>query len=124
APQGRRLVLASRSPRRRLLLEQMGVAFEAAAGGVDDGPLSPGAACSPRQWVAALAYLKAAAVWSLGGAGAAGATVLGADTVCSVEGRLLGQPRDEAEAGAMIRAVEDREHEVLTGVALVSRAAM
>lgn len=118
--QARRLVLASRSPRRRLLLEQMGVAFEAAAGGLDDGPLRPGAACSARQWVAALAYLKAAAAaWSLG-EGAAGATVLGADTVCSVGGRLLGQPRDEVEAGAMVRAVEDREHEVLTGVALVS----
>src|SRR5690606_25396029 len=105
-PQRRRLILASRSPRRRLLLEQMGLTFEAAAAGVDDGPLSPGLACTPRQWVAALAYLKAAAAaWSLG-AGVAGATVLGADTVCSVDGRLLGQPRDEADAAAMIRAVE------------------
>lgn len=121
---GRRLILASRSPRRRLLLEQMGVAFEAVAGGVDDGPLRPGSACSPRQWVAGLAYLKAAAAaWGLGAASAAGATVLGADTVCAVDGRLLGQPRDEADAAAMIRSVEDREHEVLTGVALVSRGA-
>lgn len=114
---GRRFILASRSPRRRLLLEEMGVAFEAAESGIDDGSLEPGA-CSPRQWVAALAYLKAAAV-ARSGAGS-GATVLGADTVCAVDGRLLGQPRDAAEAEAMIRAVEDREHEVLTGVALVS----
>lgn len=117
APGLRRLILASRSPRRRLLLEEMGIAFESAESGIDDGPLLPGA-CSPRQWVAALAYLKAAAVASL--AAAAGTTVLGADTVCSLDGHLLGQPQDEADAEAMIRAVEDREHEVLTGVALVS----
>jgi len=113
-----RLILASRSPRRRLLLEQMGVAFEAIDGAVDDGPLCPGAACSPRHWVAALAYLKAVAISRLDVA--AGATVIGADTVCAVDGRLLGQPRDAADAAAMIRLMEDREHEVLTGVALVS----
>lgn len=117
AAKGPRLILASRSPRRRLLLKEMGVAFETADAGVDDGPLHPGA-CSPRQWVAALAYLKAVAISGM--AAAAGATILGADTVCAVGDQLLGQPRDAADAAAMIRLVEDREHEVLTGVALLS----
>jgi septum formation protein len=118
AANGRRLILASRSPRRRLLLEQMGVAFETAPRGVDDSPLRPGPACSSRQWVAALAYLKAAAISRLALAG--GGTVLGADTVCAVDDRLLGQPRDADAAAAMLRLMVDREHQVLTGVALVS----
>lgn len=123
APSGAgRLILASRSPRRKLLLEQMGLDFEVLDSRVDDGALRPGPATSARHWVAALAYLKAAAVARpFEGAGSlAGATVLGADTVCALDGAVLGQPRDGEDAAAMIRSFEDREHEVLTGVAIVS----
>ncbi len=104
----------------------MGLEFEVMDSGVDDGALRPGPATSARHWVAALAYLKAAALarpfeGSFGGEGpVGGATVLGADTVCALDGALLGQPRDAEHAAAMIRSFEGREHEVLTGVALVS----
>lgn len=108
-------MLASRSPRRRELLGRAGVEHEAIETGVDDGVLERGGV-SPEVWVAALAYLKAMAGLS---AASAGSLVLGADTVCEVDGRLLGQPADEAEALAMLRAMSDREHGVLTGVALV-----
>lgn len=122
----RRLLLASQSPRRRLLLSEAGVAHEAVHPGVDDGVLASGAV-SPSSWVAALAYLKASAgVAGLNDAGGA-TVVLGADTVCVVEGRLVGQPRDAAEAEATLRALIAASaggggHEVLTGVALVCAA--
>ncbi|TVQ63262.1 MAG: Maf-like protein [Phycisphaerales bacterium] len=119
----RRLLLASQSPRRRSLLAEAGVAHEATHPGVDDGVLASGVV-SPSSWVAALAYLKASAgVAGLGDAGEA-TVVLGADTVCVVEGRLVGQPRDAAAAEATLRSLIAASagggwHEVLTGVALV-----
>ncbi|MFG0284426.1 MAG: Maf family nucleotide pyrophosphatase [Phycisphaerales bacterium JB039] len=109
-------MLTSTSPRRRLMLQQMGLDFEVAAAVLDDGPLAPGAATSPRHWVAALAYLKAAAVARAD----PGATILGADTLCSMEGRIIGQARDAAHAAAIIEGFENRDHHVLTGVALLS----
>jgi septum formation protein len=115
-----RLVLASRSPRRREMLSAAGVRHEAAHPGVEDGGLAPGAV-SPSQWVAALAYLKAdAGLRNLIGAGTAtGRVVLGADTTCVVDGHMLGTPVDAADALRMLRLLENREHEVLTGVALI-----
>jgi len=127
APRRRRLLLASQSPRRRSLLADAGVGHDAAHPGVDDGVLAPGAV-TPTAWVAALAYLKARA--GLAGLerstpdGERPTVVLGADTVCVVQGRLIGQPRDGAEAEATLRSLiahsaGGRGHEVLTGVALL-----
>jgi len=84
---------------------------------VDDGQLAFAGGVSPPAWVAALAWLKARA-----GADRTpgGSVVLGADTICVVDDRLLGQPADEDEARRMIRAMEDREHDVVTGVAMCS----
>jgi septum formation protein len=111
------LVLASRSPRRRLLLRQHGFEHEAVHPGIDDGALEPGAV-SPREWVAASAYLKARAGAELL-EGEEPRTVLGADTVCVQDGAVIGQPRDEADARRMLGVFENREHEVITGVALL-----
>lgn len=113
---GTSLLLASRSPRRRLLLEQAGIQHTADDPGIDDGGLVPGSV-EPSHWVAALAYLKAAAGLALcpGHHG----PVLGADTVCIVEGRILGQPRDEADAERMLLSFENRTHDVATGVAIL-----
>ena len=110
-----RLLLASRSPRRRLLLTQHGIEHEAEHPGVDDGVLEQGQV-SPEAWAAALAYFKAAA-----GADRAAAVglVLGADTVCVNEGEVIGQPRDAADAERIISGFESKRHEVMTGVALV-----
>jgi len=115
------LVLASRSPRRGQLLGEHGLRHEAFHPGFDDALLTPGRV-GPAQWVAALAYLKAWG-WAVGEGAALVAAgprlVLGADTACVLDGRLIGTPRDAAEAGAMIRAFMGREHEVVTGVALL-----
>lgn len=111
--------LASRSPRRSLMLREAGIEHDAAHPGIDDGGLSPGRV-SPEHWVAALAYLKARSAMAAGTTHAP--IVLGADTMV-VSGRgVMGQPVDEADATRMLRMLRDAEHDVVTGVALVDAA--
>lgn len=114
-----RVHLASRSPRRRELLAQHGITHDAAHPGFEDGVLRPGAA-TPEQWVASLAYLKA---WARSKEAQHADTrfVLGADTACLMDGRLIGTPATPDEAREMIRAFRGREHAVVTGVALIDR---
>lgn len=106
------LVLASSSPRRAEILRAVGWPFEAAAANVDES-------IRPREdavaYVERLAREKASASASQRLLG----LVLGADTVVVVDGRVLGKPRDDDEAREMLRLLRGREHEVLTGVALV-----
>ncbi|MBS0196074.1 MAG: Maf family protein [Planctomycetes bacterium] len=113
----RRVLLASRSPRRRELLSEAGVAHFAEHPGFDDAVLEPGEV-GPEQWVASLAYLKA---WAKSRESDA-PVVIGADTACVMDGRLIGTPRHAAEAEGMIRGFMGRGHEVVTGVAIISRA--
>lgn len=120
------LHLASRSPRRRRLLSEHGIPHGSIVPDVDDSQLAPGR-IGPEGWVAALAYFKAAAARPLlaaqrEGAGKGGGRqgiILGADTVVLKDGRIIGQPRDAEEALDIIRLLENGQHEVLTGVALV-----
>jgi septum formation protein len=115
-----RLILASRSPRRRDLLNGAGIEHEVRlAERLDDADLIPGRV-SPECWVASLAYLKARAVAATL-EDEPPAVVLGADTVCVLDGEIIGQPRDRADAERIIRAFANRPHDVLTGVALVDR---
>lgn len=118
------LLLASRSPRRRELLLEHGVAHRAEHPGIDDGQLAPGRV-EPSQWVASLAYLKAAAAQERFAPELTGQDwlVLGADTVCVKDGELIGQPLDAADAERIIRKLENGSHEVITGVALVPAGA-
>ncbi len=111
------LYLASGSPRRRELLTQIGVPFLTQIAPIDESAL-PGE--SPLAYVERLARAK-------GHAGLAalvdadGAVVLGADTAVVLDGRILGKPRDRADALATLQALSGRSHQVLTAVALVSR---
>lgn len=126
APRGRArpLYLASRSPRRQEILREHGLKFEARHPGFDDSDLHPGRV-TPAQWVAALAYLKAAAglaqLRSLP-PGCELPLVIGADTACVQGRRLIGTPRDADEARAMIRSLRSGPHDVITGVALIEPA--
>ncbi|WMN18679.1 MULTISPECIES: nucleoside triphosphate pyrophosphatase [Pseudomonas] len=109
------LYLASGSPRRRELLTQIGVPFTVIGADIDETPL---AAEAPAAYVERLARGKAAA----GRAALASdstACVLGADTAVVLDGRILGKPRDQADALEMLMALSGREHEVLTAVALL-----
>ena len=104
-----KLVLASGSPRRRQILEGLGLRPEVRPADVDETPL-PGE--GPVPYVERLARLKARA------RGAPGELVLAADTIVALGDELLGKPRDEAQARRMLRRLADREHRVATGVAL------
>jgi septum formation protein len=106
-----RLLLASRSPRRAELLASAGYTFDVAPADVDETPRPDEV---PETYVARLAADKAEAVART----AADRLVLAADTVVAVDGELLGKPRDDGEAGAMLRRLSGRAHDVLTGVAV------
>ncbi|MDI1289723.1 MAG: Maf family protein, partial [bacterium] len=112
-----RILLASRSPRRRAFLTESGLAHDAIHPGFDDSVLQPGGV-SPDRWVAALAYLKAWAGVALREPGH-GPLVIGSDTTCIKDGMMIGTPHDAAEAGAMIRRLRSGRHEVVTGVAII-----
>ena len=106
------LVLASASPRRAELLQQVGIAFEVRVSQVAEDGDVPGA--EPAEVAELHARQKALDV----AAGAPLRLVLGADTVVVLDGRVLGKPRDADDARAMLRALSGRTHEVITGVAL------
>lgn len=110
-----RLVLASRSPRRKALLERLGLAIEIAPAEVDEST-RPGE--PPRWHVRRLASEKARKVAkAISGEGPA--FVIGADTEVVVEGEVLGKPADPADARRMLRLLSGRRHEVITGYAIL-----
>ena len=108
------LYLASASPRRRELLDQIGVRYEARPVQVDESRQPREA---PRDYVTRLARAKAETAWALFGPAAARA-VLAADTAVVLADSILGKPRDRGEALAMLEKLSGRTHEVLTAVAL------
>ncbi len=106
-----KLILASRSPRRRQLLAEAGYRFEivppaeTAESGLSSGE-------TPAQLVARLAYQKAADVASRIASG----IVLGCDTIVECDGRILGKPENLAEARRMLKLLQGREHRVFSGL--------
>jgi septum formation protein len=112
--------LASGSPRRRALLQQIGVPFQVLGVEVDESvrPEEP-----PHTYVTRLAEAKAAAGWkqSRAAAHAAGnAPVLAADTAVALNGAILGKPAHRQDAIAMLGQLSGRTHEVLTAVAVAT----
>ncbi len=120
------IILASNSPRRRELLREAGYDFTVMPPD-EDVECGVCSTSGPAGLVAELAYRKATAVWeqlrdnpeqkippSL-------SIILGADTVAECDGFILGKPRDEEDARAMLMRLSGREHRVLTGVCLLAR---
>lgn len=109
------LVLASGSPRRRVLLRRAGFDFAVVRPDVTEVRKRGE---SPEEMVARLAAAKAAiAVQEAGD----DALVLGADTAVVLDGEPLGKPEGDAAAVAMLRALGGREHQVITGYSLAAR---
>jgi septum formation protein len=104
------LVLASRSPQRRAILEQLGIAFEVEPVDVDE--LEAGVA---HEVARANALAKA---WA-GAAARPGATVLGVDTVVVSDDEIIGKPASAGAAEATLKRLSGRTHEVVSGLALV-----
>ncbi len=109
------LILASKSPRRRYLLKQAGLAFVVIPSDVEENsiPLS-----SPACYVKSLAEAKAREIslkypdsW-----------VIGADTIVLIGDTILGKPASKAEARAMLKRLSNKTHQVLTGYAVCCNA--
>lgn len=107
------IYLASQSPRRRELLDQIGVQFELLNADIDETPLDNEAA---GDYVKRLAIEKATAGQSIA---TADKPVLGADTIVVLDNQLLGKPRNKEHAISMLLALSGRQHQVMTAVALV-----
>lgn len=119
-----RIYLASRSPRRRELLKQIGVSFESLlvredlrrGVDVDETPLGGESAGS---YALRIARAKAAiALQQIAQRGLPQKPVLAADTTIVFDDRIIGKPDDEPQAMRILRALSGREHQVLTAVAL------
>lgn len=107
------LVLASRSPRRRELLTQIGIRYTCVSADIDE---TPRAGEQPDRYVQRLALAKARAGLA---AGDGRLPVLGSDTAVVLDGEILGKPADRDNAIAMLSALSGRQHQVMSAVALV-----
>ena len=106
------LILASKSPRRRELLAQMGLTDFEIHPALGEELAQPD--LTPPELVQALALHKAQEVAQA--FAQSGDVVIGADTIVVLDGQVLGKPHDEAHALAMLTALSGREHHVYTGV--------
>jgi len=109
------IYLASQSPRRSELLEQLGVRFAVRIADADESHL-PGEL--PEQYVQRLAIEKANAIWhSL--SEDSRRPVLGADTTVCIGDEILGKPADRDEGIAMLQCLSGQQHAVMSGIAMV-----
>ena len=108
------LVLASQSPRRRELLAILGYEFSVVPSSIDEMP-APGEA--PEEYVVRVAREKGVEV----GSRVAGSIVLSADTVVTIDGEILGKPRDKEDAFRMLKRLSGREHRVYTAVTVINQ---
>jgi septum formation protein len=109
------VILASQSPRRRDLLNLIGIAHTIRPADIDEAPL---AGESPVACVERLARAKARRIASTDPE----AIVIAADTVVVVDDRILNKPADAADARRMLRTLEGRRHDVYTAVSVSHRA--
>lgn len=108
----RKIILASSSPRRRELLQTAGLEFEIHVKDVDE---SVPEGTPPEEAAKMTAAKKAAAVADE----FRNEIVIGADTIVVADGRILGKPKDEADAANMLKMLSGIEHEVITGVCII-----
>jgi septum formation protein len=113
---GRELILASRSPQRRAILEQIGVPFSVHVTDADELTAGP-----PEEVALENAYRKAAA--AVGEGAVRGAAVLGVDTIVALGARIYGKPADRAAAAETLRALAGRRHAVISGLCLIEPGA-
>lgn len=107
--------MASASPRRRELLEQIKIPYEVCVSNVEEQVTET----DPVRVVEELSAQKAAAVFEAEGKAAEELLVIGADTVVEADGRILGKPEDVRQAVRMLEALSGRRHRVYTGVTCI-----
>ncbi len=109
------LILASHSPRRRKLVERLGIPVHVVSANVDEDSLDQS---QPADYVVQTAILKAEAV----AAGFPAALIIAADTTVAIDDGILAKPHDDAEATAMLRRLRGRAHQVHTGIVVFQPA--
>lgn len=112
-----KFILASGSPRRKELLSRMGIKFEVVISDADEKSVTKDVPV--RLYVQELALLKASAVAKNLGKDT---VIISADTVVTLDGKVLGKPKDKEDAHKMLTALSGREHEVYTGVCVMRRS--
>ena len=108
----KKIVLASKSPRRREILENLGVDFEVIESNADESTVSSDG-ISVELYVQELALIKAADCAKNVEDDAT--LIISADTVVSLDNKILGKPKDEEEAFLMLKSLSGKTHEVYTG---------
>jgi septum formation protein len=108
-----RIILASASPRRRELLDQIGIAYDIHPVDIDESPHPDEA---PADYVCRIAAEKSAACHAQ--AAPVGLPVLAADTAVVLNGRIMGKPKDKEDALAMLRRLSGQTHQVYSAVSL------
>ncbi len=110
-----KIYLASASPRRKELLKQVGISFKVVPSTVEERITKE----KPNEVVEELSYQKAVDVCGkLTAEGKEDFVVVGADTVVSAWGKILGKPADKADAARMLKGLQGGSHQVYTGVTL------
>ncbi len=108
----KKIILASESPRRQSLLQQMGLDFKVFPANItEDLSISK----SPEDLVRTIAWQKAQQILQ----GLEDGIVIAADTVVSWEGKVMGKPADRNEAQAMLSCLSGQVHQVMTGLCVV-----
>jgi septum formation protein len=110
------LILASKSPRRRYLLEQAGLEFSVIPSGFDESSIAPSSLDS---YVTRLAEAKAGDIAEKH----PGSWIIGADTIVFIDNAILGKPESRAEARTMLRSLSAKTHQVYTGYCICCRSA-
>lgn len=105
-----RIILASKSPRRRELLGKMGLEFSVQAADIDE-TMNP--SLPPKQEVARVSRAKAAAIPA-----DMDTVVIAADTIVVCQGKILGKPHNQEEARQMLQQLAGKTHQVMTGCAV------
>lgn len=108
-----RLVLASKSPRRKRILEKMGFEFDIEPSNADESRINEE---SPEKLVMALAELKAGSIAKNHDE----AVILGADTIVFHEGKVIGKAHSEDEAMKLLKSLLGKEHVVYTGICAIN----
>ncbi len=111
-------ILASASPRRRELLEQLGLDFDIMVAPIDESGIDKN--MSPDLYTGVLAMYKAAAVAKvLRQQGRTKEIVIAADTIVYLDGQILGKPSDDNDARRMLMSLSGKDHEVYTGLCIM-----
>lgn len=105
------IILASQSPRRKELLEKCGFPFITEPADIDE---TLNNALSLEEAIQELAARKAEHIFK----NHEDAIVIGSDTIVTIDGEVLGKPKDEADAFAMLKKLQGRTHSVITGIAI------